>query len=206
MKRFLKDWGYDYAKGTLSVLVTLSLALALAWCLGYGFNPIETGEYYLARVVALARSPKMTVGSCYPCEYGLETEDCSMHFVPFPPRSITCGNPCQLYLALQNDERLVSVEDATLHVSFPKGSRMQDDQGVDLWDMAKKKSPWLCLGTGNTSCYLRLGDLHPMRPSCFEAMRVTFPAPEPGKPYLVAYQIVAKNRPPAKGQFSIQLR
>jgi len=47
-----------------------------------------------------------------------------MHFVPFPSGSITCGNPCQLYLALQNDERLVSVEDTTLHISFPQGGNV----------------------------------------------------------------------------------
>lgn len=206
MRRFLKEWLRDYAKGALSVVVTLLLALLIAWGFGYGFNPLETGEYYLARVVALARSPKVTIGSCYPCEYGLDNQDCSMRFVPFPVEPITCGNPCKLWLALQNDERLISLEDATLHVSFPQGSKVQDDQGVDLWDMAKKRSPWLCLGTGNTSCYLRLGDLHPVRPGCFEAMTVTFPSVGQGVVYPVSFQVVTKNRPHAKGRFFVRVR
>ena len=205
---FFKEWIRDYYKGLLSLFVTFFIALILAWRFGYGFDPQGTLEYYLTHSIAIAKFPKITIGTCYPNEYGLDSHNTTMHFYPLTNNEKIHfhggGKQARLYLGLQNDEQMLTLENMRLHIIFPPEAVMTDDNGTSLSDV-RRVSPWLCLGTGNTSCYMNTGVLNPSDSVCLESMRVAFPKASVGQVVTIGYRVSSKDRRPAEGKFEVKI-
>ena len=175
---FLRKWWRDYWQGilrtALSILLTLGLLRIPGCFLGYRFSIFDTIDFYWAKLAPVIRAGRVSVGSCYPYQYGLDvSRGIVMHYYAFPSyaapeanllfapiraQRITFQNGSSLYLAVESQEKVLSLDNGWLHVTFPPGAMMTDRDGVSLSDLEhkEKSNPWICLWTGDASCFMKL--------------------------------------------------
>ena len=137
---------------------------------------------------------QVEVGSCYAYEYGYAIP-VVMDYTPYKrelPYKLKRGQEKPLWLAVKNQEMSESLEEASLHVTFPPSVRV-----------ANSKS-WVCLGTGSNACYIDFNrSLHPQGSICLEPVFVT---PTESGPYELRYSIPAKNHQTLNGTLKLEVQ
>ena len=208
-KGFFKTWFQGYLRGSFSFIFTLLIVGLVVWVQDYKIEPIDTIKFYLARFVAVTKPVRVTLGSCYPFQYGLDLDNRTMHFYPIPTDKAIkfpgAGTVLRLDLAVKNDEKLLTLERGRLSLTFPPRATMVDEHHVPLYDMKKKKSPWICLGTGNTSCYTNFSYLYPGDGQCLYPIFVSFPETARGKTMAITYKVNAKDQQPKEGKLLLKI-
>ena len=122
------------------------------------------------------------IGSCYAYEYGYDVP-VKMDYIPYRdnrPFNIAAAHEAKLWLAVRNRESAESLEEGSLHVTFP--------ESVEI----RSAKSWVCLGTGTNGCYIDFNrSLHPQGSICLEPLLVTLTKPDLMH---VEYSVTAKNR------------
>ena len=168
----------------------LALIIIAAVLLGWRFDILDT----LISLAGLkgSRPARIELGSCYAYEYGYDVPHL-MQYVPYAkkkPFQLNVSQEKPLWLAVSSKETAESLEEGSLHITFPNSVNVR-------WD-----KPWICLGTGNNTCYIEFNrSLHPDDHTiCLEPLFVT---PAITGPLSVKYVIPTKDHRATKGNFEL---
>ncbi len=138
-------------------------------------------------------SAQAEIGSCYAYEYGYKVP-VVMEYTPYKrelPFKLKKGQEKPLWLAVRNREMSESLEEASLHITFPPSVSIRNNK------------PWVCLGTGSNTCYIDFNrSLHPDGSICLDPLFIT---PNKNGPVDVKYLLPTKNHRVLEGTLRLDV-